>query len=371
MVQTLATGQITIIDYNDGVGLSGFIGLNVSSRVQVYNPDNQSYFPNWGTSPYLILTPSLFVQGNGTDIIKSTQVKFIKWYDASVSTTVPLTGNATYAVSNPEIAPVNGNPLTIKTNLLTEAISSKDYICEVIYEDPTTLLRLTQKIPITLSRVVNGGGLVNAVVNSPSGNIFKNDVSPTLPLSAELWRGGIKDTTNVEYRWYVQNGSTDDGIGGSGFEYITTGNPYGITGFGSPTINVPNSAVTSIEVFKCVIKDIEIGSVTKDKYFSGTIVLVDQTDPLTVTVTSSGGEVFKNGDGASTLKAIVRQNGVIVDAAGTTYNYRWSKYGNDGLLDTSWKTGGSILVTTTNELSITGADVLIKGTFSVNIETKT
>ena len=55
----VATGQITIIDYNDALTLSGFITSNVV-KTQMYNPDNDSYTPNWASSPFLVLTPSLY-----------------------------------------------------------------------------------------------------------------------------------------------------------------------------------------------------------------------------------------------------------------------------------------------------------------------
>lgn len=363
----LATGQITIIDYNDALGLSGFLGINLESRVQVYNPDNGAYFPDWVATP-LIITPSLFVQGNGSDISKTAQVRSIDWYD-SIAPNTPLASNETYTVPADPFVPANGKPLTIKQNVLTNSISSKTYICKIVYRDPSTKLDLVHKSTIDLSRVVNGGGIVNVIVNAPSGNVFKNDISPTLPLTAALWRGGQVDTDKVEYRWYIQNGSTDDGIGGVGWEHITTGNSYSITGFGTATINVPNSTVTNIETFKCVIKDIDPASNTKNSYFNSTIVLIDQTDPITIDVISSGGDVFKNGIGTSTLKAIIKQNGVVIDSTGSIYKYEWTKYGNDGLKDTNWGTSG-VKVSANNTLAITGDDVLVKGTFECNVFAK-
>ena len=366
MPTALATGQVTIIDYNDALGLSGYLGINLATKVQVYNPDNNSYYPDWSTTN-LIISPSLFIQGNGADISKSANVTKIEWFDAEAPT-VKLATNTDYTVPATFVA-ANGHPLTIKKNILTNNISAKTFICEITYKDPTTQLELLHKSTIDLSRVVNGGGLVSVIVSAPSGNVFKNDISLTLPLTAELWRGGVKDTELVQYRWYIQNGSTDDGIGGPGWEYITTANAYLITGFGTATINVPNAAVTNIETFKCVIKDIDPASNTKDSYFSSTIVLIDQTDPLTCDVLSSGGDVFKNGTGTSTLTAVVKQNGVIVDEAGTKYQYEWTKYNNEGVIDTEWKTNGKT-ITANNVLPITGADVSIKGTFSCSIFSK-
>ena len=67
-----AQGQFTIIDYNDALTLTGYIGANLA-KTQMYNPDNDTYSPDW-SSTNLVLTPSLYVIGTITDQITSTQV---------------------------------------------------------------------------------------------------------------------------------------------------------------------------------------------------------------------------------------------------------------------------------------------------------
>ena len=71
MAVKVARGQVTIIDQNDAVTLQAFIGSS-QPLTQVYNKDTNAYAPSWSASPYLILTPSLFVSGKGsTDQITS------------------------------------------------------------------------------------------------------------------------------------------------------------------------------------------------------------------------------------------------------------------------------------------------------------
>ena len=77
---TKATGQITIIDYNDALTLSGFIGSNLV-KTQMSNPDNGSFSPSWAESPYLVLTPSLYKIGSTSDIITDAAVTSVKWYE--------------------------------------------------------------------------------------------------------------------------------------------------------------------------------------------------------------------------------------------------------------------------------------------------
>ena len=65
MAVKAARGQVTIIDQNDAVTLQAFIGSS-QPLTQVYNKDTNAYAPSWAASPYLILTPSLFVSGKGS-----------------------------------------------------------------------------------------------------------------------------------------------------------------------------------------------------------------------------------------------------------------------------------------------------------------
>ena len=64
-----AQGQFTIIDYNDALTLTGYIGSNLA-KTQMYNPDNGSYTPDWKTKN-LVLTPSLYVIGTTADTEES------------------------------------------------------------------------------------------------------------------------------------------------------------------------------------------------------------------------------------------------------------------------------------------------------------
>ena len=64
MAIKVARGQVTIIDQNDAVSLQAFVGSN-QPLTQVYNKDTGVFAPNWKASPYLVLTPSLFVSGKG------------------------------------------------------------------------------------------------------------------------------------------------------------------------------------------------------------------------------------------------------------------------------------------------------------------
>ena len=355
----IATGQISIIDYNDALTLTGFISSN-KPKTQQYNPDNGVYNPDWSASN-LTLTPSLFILGSSDDIISSAQVQSITWYDAEAPST-PLATDTNYTV------PTSGlKTLTIKKNVLAAKVA-KDYICVIVYRDVTTNLDLTYKTSISFNKVVNGGGIADAVAWCPDGNIFKNDSIATIKAHCDLWRGSTIDTTLVTYQWYKQDStvSTDQGAG-VGWRKLDGTTNYGITGYTTNEITVPNSAVLNIAVFKCQIKDTDPASNTYNDYFYDTVTIVDQSDPVQVSVTSSGGDVFKNGVGSTTLTAKLFRAGEEIDSAGTTYAYKWYKYDKDSALVEDWG-GVGIDYKTGKTLSVGSNDVDVKATFIVEVE---
>lgn len=354
----VATGQITIIDYNDALTLTGFVSAS-KAKTQMYNPDNATYNPDWSVSPYMVLTPSLFKLGSATDIIADAAVQSVSWYESSAPTT-KLTANATYGISG-----AKSHILTIKTNTLA-GLSGKDYICEVVYKDPTTLLELTHKMDITLTRVVNGSGIADAVATAIDGIVFKNGDVASLRIEALLWRGSVTDNTSVTYTWFQKDTSvsTDQG-GGIGWRKLTADVAGKYSGWNASILTVFPGAVAGIATFKVGIKDTDSGSNTYNTTFWDVCTIADQSDPIQVSVVSSGGDVFKNGVGSTTLTAKVFRAGVEIDAGATTYSYRWYKYDQNGDLVSGW--GGATNYKTGKTLLVGDADVAVKATFVVEV----
>ena len=192
-----AQGQFTIIDYNDALTLTGYIGSNLA-KTQMYNPDNDTYTPDWSDTN-LVLTPSLYVIGTTTDQITSSNVTSVKWYIGSSTTAITSSGN--YALSG-----TKSHILTIKDNVMA-GLPGIDYRCVITYKDDSTGLSITHPLTISFSRVVNGSGITDLLVATPSGNVFKNSEVATLTATAELWRGSTVDTTNVTYKWAIMDSS--------------------------------------------------------------------------------------------------------------------------------------------------------------------
>ena len=323
-----AQGQFTIIDYNDALTLTGYIGSN-HAKTQMYNPDNDSYSPDW-TSKNLVLTPSLYVIGTTTDQITSSAVTSVK-----------------------------GNVMA--------GLPGIDYRCVVTYKDASTGLSITHPLTISFSRVVNGSGIVDLLVTTPSGNVFKNSEVASLTAKAELWRGSTVDTTKVSYKWAAMDASVTstastgyDADFGIGWRKLSDATGR-YTGTSSNTITIYAAAVDSYAVFKCCAQDTDSASASYNTKFFDVATFIDNSDPLQIIVTSTGGDVFKNGQGSTVLTAVCYQAGAEVDAAGGG-TYTWTKYNKDGAVDTSWGTNGSKSGKT---LSVSSADVDTKATFMV------
>ena len=352
-----AQGQFTIIDYNDALTLTGYIGSNLA-KTQMFNPDNGSYTPNWA-STNLVLTPSLYVIGTTTDQITSSAVTQVKWYQGTSTTAITSSGN--YALSG-----TKSHILTVKSNIMA-GLPGVDFRCEITYLDSSTNLSLKHVLTISFSRVVNGGGIVDLLITTPNGNVFKNNEIATLPIKAELWRGSAVDTTSVSYKWAVMDSSVSsssstgyDADFGIGWKKLsdTTGKYTGTT---TNTLTVYAAAVDSYAVFKCIATDTDSASNTYNSKFQDVATIIDNADPLQVIITSTGGDVFKNGQGSTVLTANVYQAGVEVDSTGAG-TYTWTKYNKDGNVDTSWGTSGS---KTGKTLSVSSSDVATKATFMV------
>lgn len=342
----VAQGQFTIVDYNDAVTLTSFISSN-SVKTQMYNPDNGSYTPDW-TSTNLVLTPSLYVLSTTSDIIATADVTQVKWYIGTSTTAITSAG--AYALSG-----TKSHVLTIKQNTMA-GLPGIDYRCEITYKDPTSGLVIVNKSTISFSRVVNGSGITDLVVTTTNGNVFKNKDITSLVAKAELWRGSVVDTTLVTYQWYKMDSSvTVDEGGGSGWKKLTeTASKW--TGVLSDTLTVFESAVDNVAVFKCLAKDTDPASNTTNTIFIDTATFIDNSDPVQVVITSTGGDKLKNGVGSTTLTALAYRAGTEIT---TGLTYAWTKYDKNGANPAS--------AGTTKSITVDGSNVDVKATYMVTV----
>lgn len=328
-----ATGQITIVDFNDAIALTGYISSSKSLTIK-YNQDDQSFNPDFSASGNsCVLSPHVFVSGGGgTDIMATMDnVKSVVWQRQTNLNSAPVD-----LVSGESIG-TSDKKLTISINPFSATVYSISYLCTVTYTDPTTGLDTPCTSTITFNAVTQGKGTAYAEINTDDGFAFKNGTPASITLKAVLYRGDVQDADNLSYTWYKFNGSNwSTSVGTSSSLTISAGD------------------VSSMALYRVTITD----TVIKDSYTSDPCSIIDYTDPLSVTITSTGGDKFKNGSGSSTLKAVVKQNGVDVPSSQLTF--LWSKLDQDGNTVPGWSK-------TTQSIDITSDDVNVKTTFVVTV----
>ena len=330
----VSIGQITIMDFNDAVTLTGFISSNHTKNVR-YDGNNELYTPNFVGTP-LVLTPSLFLAGSGTDImVAGTNVQSVTWKRKANNQTGEnnLSAGETMGASFPKA-------LTVAAQPFSSTVFSVEYICTIVYRDPATGLDLTYKNSVTIQKVTEGNNIAIAEVSADPGFAFKNGQPASITFAAHLYRGAAKDTTNLAYVW----------------EKLVAGTWTAISGATGATYAVSGSAVASMQQYRAKISD----TVAGDSYTSDPVTVLDFNDPIQVVIESTGGEVFKNGVGTSTLKAKLFQNGAEIDSAGTGYTYTWSVLNKDG---TARNFADASATKTGKTISVGTADVEVKSTF--------
>lgn len=209
MAIKVARGQVTIIDQNDAVSLQAFIGSS-QPLTQIFNKDTGVYAPSWAASPFLVLTPSLFVSGKAsTDQISSVgnaatltagvKSGSAKWYKNGSAITSGQ-DSCTVGAASAKYA------LTIKANHMTVSTPQVRYAFEAVYIDANGL-EVPFRSEIQFTQHLNAGAMIAAVAYAPDGVVFKNDEVPTLKAHCDLWRGATIDTTNVTYAWGIKDSS--------------------------------------------------------------------------------------------------------------------------------------------------------------------
>lgn len=209
MAIKVARGQVTIIDQNDAVSLQAFIGSS-QPLTQVFNKDTGAYAPSWVASPYLVLTPAVFVSGkaatdqitsvgNAATLTAGVKSGSAKWYkDGTVITSGQ--DSCTIGAASAKYA------LTVKANHMTVSLPQVRYAFEAIYIDANGL-EIPFRAEIQFTQHLNAGAMIAAVAYAPDGIVFKNDEVATLRAHCDLWRGATIDTTNVTYAWGIRDSS--------------------------------------------------------------------------------------------------------------------------------------------------------------------
>ena len=224
-----------------------------------------------------------------------------------------------------------------------------------LFEAGGTTNLLDEEIIQVISDGATGQNAIIANVWAPKGNIVKNSEG-NVEAQCDVYDGSTLATTGVSYQWFKMDTSvsTDQG-GGVGWRKLDTNNTGGgTTGWTAKVLVIPHTAVTSMTSFKCV-------ATFSSRTVSDVLTVVDQSDPIQITIISAQGNVFRNGVGNKNITAKVYQGGTEIDQDGSTYEYRWFLYNESGALSTpatfvdtgkNHKTGKSIVVLDTHVTNI-------------------
>lgn len=161
-------GSITLVDLTDVGQLSVYPTSNMPLSI-IYDPDQNSYTPNWGTSTTnLILTPVIYY--NNTVLTSTTEGVTITWRRREGS------GNIT-ALTTGETKQSNGS-LKVNTNKFTPTSTMISYIVTVEYVEPETQRTLTAEGQITFSLVKLASSARTCIISGDT--VFKYNTSGTL-----------------------------------------------------------------------------------------------------------------------------------------------------------------------------------------------
>ena len=233
----VSTGQITLIDFNDAVTLTGYISSNHTKSIR-YDGNNEIYSPNFPTAN-LVLTPSLFKAGTATDLMAAgTNIKTVTWKRKSnlQSSESDLSAGETMGAAFPKA-------LTVSSQPFSSTVFSIEYICTIIYTDPTTNLDLVYKDSVTFNKVTDGNNIAIAEITADPGFAFKNKLPASTTLTAHLYRGATKDTTHLTYVW----------------QKLVTGAWVNISGATAVDYVVTQASVVSMQQFRVIITDTVVG----------------------------------------------------------------------------------------------------------------
>lgn len=414
----ILNGQITILDQLDSTFISATLESN-KSLTQLYNTEDAKLNPDWTVYPYLVLTPGLW-SGEPNDnllISQKDNIKDFKWTKNGLE----IENSPTHTIDGNKVLTIKTNELTLNPNirygfygkyvdpitkLETPFNSSLSFVRvetsgstiqavmlyplgSIFKNDDVSYLKAhcdlwrgsyIDNTDVEYKWFIEKPGVFAPKFTSTASKIGDNVLyldntigmlrgANLRVLGYDYVIGSVNSSTSIVL---TENLQTDvpsntriynpyyDEDGGNGWAYINETNSFGITGYITNEITIPESSVVNFATFKCVIKDLDSTSITYNQTVYATASFLDQQDPLQVFFNTPEGTIFKNNTGTITIEAEVWRNGEELDKEGSIYTYDWIQYDKSGQLVSSFsKINKSILITSN--------DVDEKSNFEVRI----
>ena len=197
-------GSITLVDLTDVGQLSVYPTSNMPLSI-IYDPDQNSYTPNWGTSTTnLVLTPVIYY--NNTALTATTTGVSITWRRREGS------GNIT-SLTTGEAKQSNGT-LKVNTNKFTPTSTMISYIVTVEYVEPETQRTLTAEGQITFSLVKLASSAKTCIISGDT--VFKYNTSGTLISDSIITLTAKTNNTSIQQWLYKDINGDWTQVTGSG-----------------------------------------------------------------------------------------------------------------------------------------------------------
>lgn len=367
----IAAGQITVVDLSDAPVLNAFITAS-RPTTQVYSQTSGNYNPSYASTPQ-VLTLNLTKAGSTASILGGTSN--VRWYYVDGATKIEITSKTT--TDNQFVSGANNQVLTSKLNIDVSKGGARFEVTGV-WRDPLTGLdvNFSADIDLFLTQIGKETQVLN--VYAGNGTTFRNNTPASLTVNADLYRGNVLTNDTKQLKFFYQDtsitGSTvagydaDGGIGWHLCSSKTAGQTPNVEPTATTTsqgiLTVTPAVVVNSQTFKvvCINKS---GAFNGSKT-TGLCTLVDMSDPYSLMLDSSAGNIFKNRQGSTVLKARLYRNGEELDTAGTGKTYKWSKYDKNGVMDANFGTTGNAYKTG-KSITVNASEIAAKAMFKCEV----
>ena len=190
----ISYGSITIVDVTD-IGQFSVYPRADSSKTQIYNPDADSYMPNWQQKK-VIISPVAYYAGRNISALAT-----YTWERRNG-------GGAASALIEGET--VNGNNLEITKNVLADATGGLiTYVCTAHYTVDGIILQAIGQIDFSLVRQ----GSAAKVAKITGDNVFKINSSGSYLNTSVTLNATINNTSISAWKYYNPTDSNADALG--------------------------------------------------------------------------------------------------------------------------------------------------------------
>lgn len=367
----IAAGQITVVDVSDAPVLNAFITAS-KPTTQTYSQSSGIYSPSYGATPQT-LTLNLTKAGSTASIVSG--ISGVHWFYFDGQTKIEISSKTS---TDPQyISGANNQILTTKRNIEANRGGVR-FEATGVWRDPITGLDVQFSADIDLFLVQIGKETQVLNVYAGNGNTFRNNTPASLTVNADLYRGNVVTNDDKQFKFFYQDTSVTsdkaagyDVDGGIGWHLCSSS-------AAGQTPNVEPTATTTLQGILTVTPDAVVNAqtykvvcISKGGKFNGTkttglCTIVDMSDPYSLVLDSSAGNIFKNNQGSTVLKALLYRNGEELDTAGTSKTYKWTKYDKNGVMDENFG-GKGIAYKSGKSISVNASEVTAKAMYKCEV----